>query len=103
VLVRLTQARVGVRLKPHLPLYQLAMSCRTRYSSILDLPVPVEPQMYKCVARISGVIGSGLPVPSTIPSLTVFPGNGPRTLGCSPDLKLEYTRLSLGREKRIIF
>ena len=51
----------------------LAMSCRTRCSSILDLPVPVEPQMYKCVERIWGVISRGTPLPSTMPSFREFP------------------------------
>jgi hypothetical protein len=38
-----------------------------------DLPVPVEPQMHRCVDRISGVISSGTPFPSTKPSLSLFP------------------------------
>jgi hypothetical protein len=40
----------------------------------LDLPVPVEPQMYKCVERISGVMTRGEPAASTKPSFTEFPG-----------------------------
>src|SRR4026209_1248284 len=59
---------------PHLVLGQFLMSCRARLSSILDLPVPVEPQMYRCVERISGVISRGTPLPSTIPSFTLLPG-----------------------------
>src|SRR5690242_10370838 len=58
--------------RPHLVWGHLAMSCRIRYSSIFDLPVPVEPQMYKCVDRISGVISSGTPLPSAKPSFTLL-------------------------------
>src|SRR5689334_15983896 len=59
---------------PHLLLYQFLMSWRTRYSSIFDFPVPVEPQMYRWVARMSGVISRGRPLPSMRPSFRPFPG-----------------------------
>ena len=50
------------------------MSCRMRLSSILDLPEPVEPQTYRCVERISGVITRGVARPGPEPSFNVFPG-----------------------------